>query len=162
MYHEGNGAPYLSFWNIPKYHRTLSERHNNTLIHRIIKHNYQIFITRSRDPWATSFNMQKGLVLHLKYRSPSHWMHCSVELLIGKVVLKKTIFPIVWSFIWTNLFLIYPRMLCAMLIWIWFSGSRKKINKRPKGLNGHLSIRNSRLTSCQKGSYLHIRCPIIE
>ena len=116
-YHEGNGAPYLSFWNIPKYHRTLSERHNNTLIHRIIKHipkyhrtlserhnntlihriikhNYQLLITRSRDPWATSLNTQKGLVLHLKYRSPSHWMHCSVELLIGKVVLKKTIFPI--------------------------------------------------------------------
>ena len=88
-YHEGNGAPYLSFWNIPKYHRTLSERHNNTLIHRIIKHNYQIFITRSRDPWATSFNMQKGLVLHLKYRSPSHWMHCSVELLIGKVFWRR-------------------------------------------------------------------------
>ena len=32
----------------------------------------------------------------------------------------------------------------------------------PKGLNYHLSIRHSTLTSCQKGSYLHISCPIIE
>ena len=31
--------------------------------------------------------------------------------------------------------------------------SRK--NKRPIGLNGHLSIRDSTLTSCQKGSYFH-------
>ena len=34
-------------------------------------------------------------------------------------------------------------------------------NKRPKGLNAHLSIRDSTLTSCQNGSYLNIRCPRI-
>ena len=36
------------------------------------------------------------------------------------------------------------------------------INKRPTGLNGHLSIRDFTLTSCQKGSYLYINSPIIE
>ena len=35
-------------------------------------------------------------------------------------------------------------------------------NKRPTGLNGHLSIRDFTLTSCQKGSYLYINSPIIE
>ena len=35
-------------------------------------------------------------------------------------------------------------------------------NKRPTGLNGHLSIRDFTLTSCQKGSYLYINIPIIE
>ena len=35
-------------------------------------------------------------------------------------------------------------------------------NKRPTGLNGHLSIRYFTLTSCQKGSYLHKKGPIIE
>ena len=35
-------------------------------------------------------------------------------------------------------------------------------NKRPTGLNGHLSIRDFTLTSCQKGSYLYINNPIIE
>ena len=37
-----------------------------------------------------------------------------------------------------------------------------KRNKRPTGLNGHLSIRDFTLTSCQKGSYLYINSPIIE
>ena len=37
-----------------------------------------------------------------------------------------------------------------------------KFNKRPTGLNGHLSIRDFTLTSCQKGSYLYINSPIIE
>ena len=36
------------------------------------------------------------------------------------------------------------------------------LNKRPTGLNGHLSIRDFTLTSCQKGSYLYINSPIIE
>ena len=35
-------------------------------------------------------------------------------------------------------------------------------NKRPTGLNGHLSIGDFTLTSCQKGSYLYINSPIIE
>ena len=35
-------------------------------------------------------------------------------------------------------------------------------NKRPTGLNGHLSIRDFTLASCQKGSYLYIISPIIE
>ena len=35
-------------------------------------------------------------------------------------------------------------------------------NKRPTGLNGHLSIRDFTLTSCQRGSYLDINSPIIE
>ena len=35
-------------------------------------------------------------------------------------------------------------------------------NKRPTGLNSHLSIRDFTLTSCQKGSYLYINSPIIE
>ena len=35
-------------------------------------------------------------------------------------------------------------------------------NKRPTGLNGHLSIRDLTLTSCQKGSNLYINSPIIE
>ena len=34
-------------------------------------------------------------------------------------------------------------------------------NKRPTGLNGHLSIRDFTLTSFQKGAYLHINSPII-
>ena len=34
--------------------------------------------------------------------------------------------------------------------------------KRPTGLNGHLSIRDFTLTSCQKGAYLYINSPIIE
>ena len=33
---------------------------------------------------------------------------------------------------------------------------------RPTDLNGHMSIRNVTLHSCQKGSYLHINKPIIE
>ena len=33
---------------------------------------------------------------------------------------------------------------------------------RPTDLNGHKSIRNVTLHSCQKGSYLHINNPIIE
>ena len=37
-----------------------------------------------------------------------------------------------------------------------------KFNKRPTGLYSHLSIRDSSLTSCLKGSYLHINNPIIE
>ena len=37
-----------------------------------------------------------------------------------------------------------------------------KVNKRPTGLNGHLSIRDFTLTSCQKGSYLYINSPIIK
>ena len=37
-----------------------------------------------------------------------------------------------------------------------------KKNKRPTGLNGHLSIRDFTLTSCQKGSYLYINSPIKE
>ena len=37
-----------------------------------------------------------------------------------------------------------------------------KYNKRPTGLNGHLSIRDFTLTFCQKGSYLHINIPIIK
>ena len=39
---------------------------------------------------------------------------------------------------------------------------KPKKEKRPNGLNGHLSIRDSTLTSCQKGSYLHINRTIIE
>ena len=35
-------------------------------------------------------------------------------------------------------------------------------NKMPMVLNGHLSNGDSRLTSCQKGSYLHFNRPIIE
>ena len=46
-----------------------------------------------------------------------------------------------------------------------FNKSRSKVsvasvNKRPMDLNGHLSIRDSTLTSCQKGSYLQINSPI--
>ena len=33
-------------------------------------------------------------------------------------------------------------------------------NKRPTGLNGHLSIRDYTLTSCQKDSCLYINSPI--
>ena len=36
------------------------------------------------------------------------------------------------------------------------------VNKRPTGLNGHLSIRDFTMTSFQKGSYLYINSPIIE
>ena len=35
------------------------------------------------------------------------------------------------------------------------------LNKRTTGLNGHLSIRDFTLNSCQKGAYLHINSPII-
>ena len=35
------------------------------------------------------------------------------------------------------------------------------LNKRPTGLNGHLSIRYFTLNSCQKGAYLHINSPVI-
>ena len=37
-----------------------------------------------------------------------------------------------------------------------------EVYKRPTGGNGYLSISDSTLTSCQKGSYLHIISPIIE
>ena len=36
-----------------------------------------------------------------------------------------------------------------------------KFNKRPTGLNGHLSIRDFTLNSCQKGAYLHLSSIII-
>ena len=36
------------------------------------------------------------------------------------------------------------------------------LDKKPTGLKDHLSIRDSTLTSCQKGSYLHINRIIIE
>ena len=36
------------------------------------------------------------------------------------------------------------------------------LNKRPTGLNGHLSITDFTLTSCWRGSYLYINSPIIE
>ena len=42
------------------------------------------------------------------------------------------------------------------------TGANTYTNKRPMGLNGHLSIRDFTLTSCQKGSYLYINSPIIE
>ena len=37
-----------------------------------------------------------------------------------------------------------------------------KKNEKPICLNGHLSIRDFTLTSCQKSSYLYINSPIIE
>ena len=37
----------------------------------------------------------------------------------------------------------------------------KLSNKRPTGLNGHLSIRDFTLNSFQKSAYLHINSPII-
>ena len=39
--------------------------------------------------------------------------------------------------------------------------SDDKENKRPTGFNGHQSIRDFTLNSCQKGAYLHINSPII-
>ena len=36
-----------------------------------------------------------------------------------------------------------------------------RMNKRPTGPNGHLSIRVYKLTYRQKGSYLHMTSPII-
>ena len=41
-------------------------------------------------------------------------------------------------------------------------GEKAFKNKRSTGLNGHLSIRDFTLTSCQKGSYLYINSPNIE
>ena len=38
----------------------------------------------------------------------------------------------------------------------------KQETKLPICLNGHLSIKDSTLTSCQEGSYLNINSPIIE
>ena len=44
----------------------------------------------------------------------------------------------------------------------WFIEVYKRIsNKRPTGLNSHLSIRDFTLNFCQKGAYLHINSPII-
>ena len=45
---------------------------------------------------------------------------------------------------------------------IYISFGKNKIKKRPTGLNGHLSIRDFTLTSCQRSSYLHINRSIIE
>ena len=93
-----------------------------------------------------------------------------------------------WPFIWRNLNLLHLTMLCAKFGWNWLLYSREEgenvkrlltnrpqairkahlsfqcrlANKRPTGLNGHLSIRDSTLTSCQKGTYLHINSYIIE
>ena len=39
---------------------------------------------------------------------------------------------------------------------------QSKKNKRPSGLNGHLSIRDFTLTSCQRCSYLYINSPVID
>ena len=33
--------------------------------------------------------------------------------------------------------------------------------RRPKGINGHLGIRDFTLTSCHKGAYLYINSPIL-
>ena len=63
-------------------------------------------------------------------------------------------------FICTNLNFIRPMMICTKFSWNWPSGSG--VNKRPTGLNGHMSIRDFTLTACQKGSYLYINSPIIE
>ena len=42
-----------------------------------------------------------------------------------------------------------------------FCKATKLINKRPTGLNGHLSIRDFTLNSCQKGAYLYLSSIII-
>ena len=49
------------------------------------------------------------------------------------------------------------RNLCVYLYFI----RNARLNKRPTGVNGHLSIRDFTLNSCQKGAYLHINSPII-
>ena len=54
----------------------------------------------------------------------------------------------------TNLYM-YQYLLCT-------TPTLSLKNKRPTCLNSHLSIRDSTLTSCQKGSYFHIYRPIIE
>ena len=51
---------------------------------------------------------------------------------------------------------IFPKNLCLIMRVL------ELINKRATGLNGHLSIRDFTLTSCQKGSYLYINRPMIE
>ena len=52
--------------------------------------------------------------------------------------------PIITQYKYQSLF---KRMYLFVSIWH---------NKRPTGLNGHLSIRDFTLTSCQKSLYLHI------
>ena len=55
-----------------------------------------------------------------------------------------------------------PAPLKDALCKVWLNWPIGSQDKRPTGLNGHLSIRDFTLTSCQKGSYLYINSPIIE
>ena len=50
----------------------------------------------------------------------------------------------------------------APRLYLWILILKFTQDKRPTGLKDHLSIRDSTLTSCQKGSYLHINGIIIE
>ena len=85
------------------------------------------------------------------------------DLFVNIILLFRYYLP--WKmagpFICKNLNSFYPRMLCIKFSWNWPSGSGEE-DKRPSGLNGHLSIRDFSLTSCQRGSYLYINSPIIE
>ena len=60
----------------------------------------------------------------------------------------------------TNLNSLYPRMLCVRFSWNWPFGSGEIDNKRPTGLNVHLSIRDFTLTSRQKGSIFYLNKPL--
>ena len=97
---------------------------------------------------------------------------------ITKCLHFATFFPLkkVCPFIWTNLNPNYRRMFCDKFGWNWPRRPGEKEfkchhciltaispwNKRSTGPNGHLSIRDFTLTSCQRGSYLYINSPIKE
>ena len=68
------------------------------------------------------------------------------------LALREKVFHQVRQYIWDH----NPKCITARM------NSKQIFNKRPTGLNGHLSIRDFTLTSCQKGSYLYINSPIIE
>ena len=60
-----------------------------------------------------------------------------------------------------NKMLSWPVYLPFIFIPVIYLNSYNYINKRPNSLNGHLSIRDFTLNSCQKGAYLHINSPIV-
>ena len=64
------------------------------------------------------------------------------------------------SIYWNDVSILIKRTFkdAGTAIWTEFSFD---IDKRPTDLNGHLSIRDFILNSCQKGAYLDINSPII-
>ena len=95
-------------------------------------------------------HFEQGVALHLKKKIPfTRWWFVLSLVEIDQVVLEKKIFTYcqnifcyfavispwtwAWPFIWTNLNILYPRMLCVKFGWNWPCGSREE-DKNVKSL----------------------------